>query len=338
MQRVMIWITLSILILSSALGTGDAASYEHVQLPGTIRAIVAYSAGGSTDALVRVSMAYFEEALRELTGSHVNTVVVNLPGAGGEVGFTAIAEGPADGSVIGVINLPSAPILEAARDVGFAPWLERFVPLAVNVFDPNFIMLHKDAPYATLAEAIEAARNRPGSVVVGADGPLSDDHLALYALEQATGAKFALIPYAGGGSANRAFLAHEVDINLGNTFDYISVESSVKEAATFGHQPQELAPHVPPVKELLGLELPELGSTRGFVAPAGVPEEIVEVYQEAFRIAFSNLEYQAAARERGITLVEPRIGSDWGKIMRDQHELVQTLLEYFVEGGYIERR
>ena len=41
----------------------------------------------------------------------------------------------------------------------------------------------------TLAEALEAAKNKPGSVTVGADGPLSDDHVAMYMLAKAKGVK-----------------------------------------------------------------------------------------------------------------------------------------------------
>ena len=48
-----------------------------------------------------------------------------MPGAGGEVGWTSLSHAQADGSTIGIINLPAVPIVQAARDAGFEPWLER---------------------------------------------------------------------------------------------------------------------------------------------------------------------------------------------------------------------
>ena len=46
----------------------------------------------------------------------------------------------------------------------------------------------------------------------GADGPLSDDHLAVYAMGSKYGAKFTFVPYSGGAPANKAFQSGEVEI------------------------------------------------------------------------------------------------------------------------------
>jgi tripartite-type tricarboxylate transporter receptor subunit TctC len=315
-----------------------APKYANVKLPSTIRVIVAYNAGGSSDALARMTLPYWEKAILDLTGKKVNAVVVNLPGAGGEIGWTSLAYTQKDGSTIGVINLPAVPLVEAARKAGFSPWLEKFAPLGVNVIDPNVIRLAKSSKYGSLMEALAAAKAKPGSVTVGADGPLSDDHLAMYAVAQKAGAEFSFIPYAGGAPANRALQSGEVDIAIGNVFDHIQTKDSQKDAAIMWSSRYELIPDVPTIKEALGIDVGELGSTRGFAVVSGAPKDLIEVYQEAFRISFKDADYLENAKKRNITVVEPQIGERFGKTMKEQQALVGDLIQYFVKGGYIKNK
>lgn len=312
-----------------------APKYPDVEVPGTIRVIVAYNAGGSSDTLARVTLPTWEKAIEDLTGKSTSAIVVNLPGAGGEVGWTSLSHAQADGSTIGIINLPAVPIVQAARDAGYEPWLEKFTALGVNVIDPNVIRLGSRSKYNTLAEAIDAAKQNPGSVTVGADGPLSDDHVAMYAIEKATGAKFTFIPYAGGSPANRSFMSGEVDIAIGNVFDHVKTKTSAKEAAVLLNDRYPLIEDVPTVKELLGIEIGEFGSTRGFAAPTGTPEPLVQVYREAFAATFNDEDFQSEAKKRNITIVKPRVGDEFAKLMEENEQITQDLLQLFIDGGFI---
>lgn len=323
------------LTVATSAGLAQAQDFADVDVPSTVRVIVAYSAGGSSDALARVTLPYVESAIEELSGQSTNMVVVNLPGAGGEIGWTSLANADADGSTIGIINLPAVPIVEAARDAGYAPWLETLEPIGVNVIDPNIVRLGQDTGYESLEEAIQAAVDDPGSVTVGADGPLSDDHLAMYALESESGASFSFIPYPGGSPANQAFRSGEVEIGIGNVFDYLETEEATADAAILWGSEYSMAEGVAPAGEHLGMDVGELGSTRGFAAPAGMPEDLMELYEAAFEAAFTNEDYQTDARERNITMVDPRIGDAFGDVMENQQTLVSDLLEYFDEGGYL---
>lgn len=318
-------------------GSAAAQDFADVDLPRTIRVIVAYNAGGSSDGLARVTLPHWEAALEELTGQSTNAVVVNLPGAGGEIGWTALANAQPDGSTIGIINLPAVPMVEAARETQFSPWLEKFVPLGLNVVDPNVIRLSSKSKHKTLKDAIEAAKANPGSVTVGADGPLSDDHVAMYALQDATGAEFTFIPFAGGAPANRAFLAGEVDIAVGNVFDHLKTVDGATEAIVLRDTRYDMIPDVPTADEYLGMDTRSIGSSRGFAAPAGSPDDLVEAYRAAFEQAFNNEEFQAEAKGRNITIVEPAVGEDFGAVMQDLQKTSDDLMPLFVKGGYIQQ-
>lgn len=329
------WLVTLFFSLTLTLPALAAPKYADVETPDTIRVIVSYKAGGSSDTLARVTLPRWEKAIKELTGKSTSAIVVNLPGAGGEVGWTSLSHAQADGSTIGIINLPAVPIVQAARDAGFEPWLEKFTALGVNVIDPNVIRLGTRSKYGTLAEAIDAAKQNPGSVTVGADGPLSDDHVAMYAIEKATGAKFTFIPYPGGSPANRSFMAGEVDIAIGNVFDHVKTKTSAKEAAVLLNDRYPLIEDIPTVKELLGVEIGEFGSTRGFATPTGTPEALVTVYREAFDMTFNDAEYQKEAKKRNITIVEPRVGDEFTKLMEENEQNTQELLQLFIDGGFI---
>ena len=117
-----------------------------------ITMIVAYSPGGGTDLVARALAPYLEKYL----GGGAKLVIVNRAGAGGEVGFTALANAPADGYTIGFVNTPplmTIPIERAAQFGG----PQRFELLGNIVDDPCNFAVHSDTPVRTLQELAAAA-------------------------------------------------------------------------------------------------------------------------------------------------------------------------------------
>lgn len=323
-----------VLVLGGAFAaTAQEADFTQVQVPSTIEVVIASEAGGSTDTLGRIVMAHWQQVVSELTGTNVSTVIRNLPGAGTEIGATAIADARSDGSTIGILNLPHVPLIEASRNPSFAPWIEAYTPLGTNVVDPNVIILGANSPYETLAEALEATTANPGSVIVGAQGPLSDDQLALYALQDASGAEFTFIPFDGGAGSNRALLGGEIDITIGNVFDYLQLADSAKDAAVFSTQRYHMIPDVPTVQESLSVTTGQLAATRAFAAPAGLPDDIASLYIEAFKRTFEDPDFQQEAIERNMTLVDPVMGENLRSVMQEQQDLVVRLYPYFEDAN-----
>ena len=215
------------------------------------------------------------------------------------------------------------------------------MPIGCNIIDPNVVRLNKDAKYATLKEAFDAAKAKPGSVIVGADGPLSDDHLAVYAMASKYGAEFTFVPYSGGAPANKAFQSGEVEIAVGNVFDHLKTKDSAKDVMVLRpkrYTTMKSMADVPTAKESIGVDVGDLGSTRGWAAPAGIPDDLLKVYREAFDMTVNDPEYQKAALKRNITIVDPLVGDAFGTYMKEQDKLVGDLLELFVKGGYIKKK
>ena len=118
-----------------------------------IEIIVGFTAGGGTDLDARSYAA----ALEKRIGGSV--VVVNRPGAGGEVALAAVARSRPDGHTIGTTNMPGLLTIPIERTAQFK--LDDFVGIGNLVTDPSAITVHEESPYRTLADLLAAARARP---------------------------------------------------------------------------------------------------------------------------------------------------------------------------------
>jgi tripartite-type tricarboxylate transporter receptor subunit TctC len=261
-----------------------------------ITLIVAYSAGGSTDVAARTMGLYLEKYIGQ------PIVVKNYPGAGGQIGFTKLAMAKADGHTIGFINLPAMHMNKHAREnVTYDP-VESYAPIGCNIIDPNTVMVRKDDDrFKTIQDLIEYAKKNPGKVICGADGPLSDDQLAMVKMEKATGVKFTYVSYPGSAKAHAALLGKHSDFIITNTFDVIRYKDKERCLVQFWKERYYMNPDTPTFKEVYGKEM--IGSsTRAFAAPAKVPEDRLKVLREAFTKAANDPEYKAKAKKIGLTL------------------------------------
>ena len=154
-----------------------------------INVIVAYSPGGGTDLIARAIAPYIEKYL----GGGARLAVVNRAGAGGEIGFAALANSPADGYTIGFVNTPPLLTIPIERAAQFH-W-QRFEYLGNIIDDPCNFSVHADTDIRDLKQLAAYARANPGAVTVGTTGIGSDDHLAMLMFERAAGVKMRHIPF-----------------------------------------------------------------------------------------------------------------------------------------------
>jgi len=162
-----------------------------------ITMIVAFGTGGGTDLLVRTLVPFLERHL----GNGARIEVVNKPGAGGEIGFAAIADAAPDGYTIGAINSPNVNAIPIERQARYS--LDRLDPLYNLVDDPGAFAVHQDSPFRSLADVAAFAKANPDSVTVGTTGIGSDDHLAMLMFQRQAGVTFTHVPFQG-SAANEA--------------------------------------------------------------------------------------------------------------------------------------
>jgi len=256
-----------------------------------ITMIIAYSPGGGTDLVARAVAPFVEKYL----GGGAKIVIVNRPGAGGEIGFAAIANAAPDGYTIGFVNTPPLITIPIERSAQFGG-PQRFELLGNLIDDPCNFAVHADSDIRNLRDLAAYARANPGKVTVGSTGIGSDDHLLMLMFERAAGVKMTHIPFKGSADVRAAMQSRQITvaaINVGEALQGIKGGAPMRNIAQFSPARTNLAPDLPTGKEQ-GFDI-ELSSLRGMAAPKGLPPDIRERLVKAVESAYRDPEFQAQA-------------------------------------------
>lgn len=248
------------------LGGGLAApALAQIRTDRPVELVVGFSAGGGTDITARAFARFLEPRLGQ------PVAVVNRPGAAGEVGLAAVARGRADGSVIGMTNMPSVVTIPIERSAQFS--LDGFAWLGNLVTDPTGIVVAADDPARDLPALIEAARAAPEQIAVSTSGIGTDDHLMMVQIERATGARFTLVHFPGAPQQRTALLGRQVRGNMLSVGEVLPNPQGLRALGYAAASRSRFAPEVPTLREQ-GLDI-AISSERGLVAPAGTPAPVL---------------------------------------------------------------
>lgn len=276
-------------LLAAAGMNAQAAEEPYPQKP--IMAIVAFPAGGGTDIVARSILKTAEK----YTGK--GFVVDNRPGAGGAIGFTALAGAPKDGYTIGLINAPTIIMnpIQLGDKVKYK--LDDFVPIANFVSDPGVFAVNANSPIKTLKDFIDMAKADPGKVKLAYGGPGTSESLALRVLEQKTGIKFRKVPFEGTAPQLTALMGGHVDIMVSNASEiFPQVESKTLRVIAVGAAKRiEMYPEAPTYKEA-GFDYVQVGM-RGLAAPKGMDPKQIQFLSDAMKKAYDDPEFKKNAKE-----------------------------------------
>ena len=283
------------------------ASPAHSQAPAAdfpnkpIRMIVTFPPGGSADAVVRMLVPRLNDKLGQAV------VVDNRPGAGGNVGLSAVAKAPGDGYTLGV---GAAGALSANvslyPNMPFDP-LKDFRPVAMLAAIPFVIVGHPSLAAKTQRELIALARSEPGKLSIGHGGNGTAMHLSAALFSQMADVKLVEVPYRGSGPAALDAMAGQIPlavVDLPSALQQIKAGKLVAYAVT---SPQRL-PMLPDVPTVAESGLPGYDSTGwfGVVAPADTPAPIIARLNAEIVAALNDDQVKAAMRNLG---VEPAPGT-----------------------------
>ncbi|MBF9033735.1 hypothetical protein HKCCE2091_05740 [Rhodobacterales bacterium HKCCE2091] len=254
--------------IAALAGTGAATAQDYPSAPVTI--IVGYSAGGPTDLMAR----FVAQELSELWGQPV--VVENRPGASGTLAGDYVANAEPDGYTLLMGNNAAQGTYELLNPDD-APYrtLEAFEPVALIGLAPLVMITSNNVPAENLEEFVAWARERPGEVNYASAAVGSATQLATEFLSQVAGLDMEMIVYQGAAPALQSIVAGETDMYMGG-FSTVSGQVEAGNARALGVAADDrigVAPDLPTFREQ-GVEL-SYGSWFGLVAPAAVPEEIL---------------------------------------------------------------
>lgn len=267
----------------------DGASDDAWAPDDNITVIVAYKAGNGTDLTARVLAQYAEKYLGQ------TVVIENLEGGSGAIGWTALSQADPDGLTIGFVNLPNfnSSIVNAA-DTGVMYTVDDFTAICNHVTETSCVLVAADSPFNSIEELVTYAKDHPGELKASTNGNQASNHIGAQMLAVTAGFEYTAIPYGSTSDQLLALRQGEVDWSVAKVADFSSFTSEVKVLGVFNETRLEEFPDVPTLGEL-GYYDQWLGSSRVICAPAGVSEEVVAFYEEAFRLTMEDPDYLAAA-------------------------------------------
>jgi tripartite-type tricarboxylate transporter receptor subunit TctC len=182
--------------------------------------------------------------------------------------------------------------------------------LANVVDDPCALFVRAESPYRTLADIIAAGRARPEILTYGLTGIGSDDHLTMFRFEAATGARLTHVPFPGIGQMLPQVFSGQVDIAAMNVSEALPF---VREGRLrgIGQASATRWPGLPDLQTYREQDVDVLGSaSRGFVGPAGMPEEVTQRLIAAFTTMLADPGFIREAERLSMPL-RPVLGAEY---------------------------
>lgn len=274
MKRYRFWLINCLAGAAVAL-TGAFAAQAQDYPTRPIELVVPYGAGGGNDLTARVMSAVAADHLGQ-------PVVIRIrPGAGSVLGLAEVARSGADGYTLGWPG-PHSLVISAFEDVPL-DFMEDLIPIAQMVEWQWFLVVPPDAPYDTLDEFIEHAKENPGDVLMANSGNLAIGHLPALELEHLADAEFTHVPFDGGGPANASVLSGDTNAVHAVTPAAVPriLDGQLKALAVTGRERHPDLPDVATYEEQ-GYDI-FTGINVGLVAPAGTPDEVVSFLEEKMK-------------------------------------------------------
>ena len=262
-----------------------------------VRMVVAFSAGGTIDALGRI----LAQKLSEQWGQSV--VVDNRGGAAGNLGAMAAAQALADGYSIHLGAQSLATNVTMAPVPNFDPRRDLEPVIAVATAQ-DVLMVPPDSPARGLLEWIDYAKARPGALNYASLGTGSSGHLATVLFAETTGLRLEHVPYTGVSQALTDIVAGRISVWLATLGGHLgNVQSGrVRALAVSGPARAQSLPDVPTFGEE-GVAFVEESTWFCIFVPKGTSKLIIAKLNSDVEQVMAQPAMQARAAQLGFRLI-----------------------------------
>jgi len=313
-----------VLVFSALLGifSSAAAWAQTGDYPAKpIKIVVTFPPGGSSDAIVRILSTRLNEKLGQ------PLVIDNRPGAGGNIGLSAVAKSAPDGYELGVgaaggltanVSLYPQMPFDVAKD---------FMPITMLAAIPFVLVGHPSVPADNIQQLIAYAKSQSGKVSIGHGGNGTAMHLSTALFTQMADLKLIEVPYRGSGPAAMDTLSGQIQLSITDLAAALPHIKAGKLKAFAVTSPKRLS-NLPDVPTLAESGLTGYDSTGwfGLVAPAGTPASIIQRLNAEFTAALNDEGIKSQMRQNGMEPVpttteglDAYIKSEtqkWGRVIR----------------------
>lgn len=259
--------------LAAAMVPAGAEAQSYPVRP--VRIIVAYAPGGGSDLLARLVAPRLTQEFGQ------QFIVDNRPGGNTLIAMQLLANAPADGYTLGVIDTAfviNPPLMDKL------PYdsARAFAPVALLATSPFVLVVHPAVAAKNVAELVVLAKAKPGQITFSSAGPGTGTRIASDQFRKAAGIEILQVPYKGGAPSAAALVGGEVNASFATLplmFTQIKA-GRARALAVTGTRRYAQLPDVPTLAEAGNREVTASGFW-GMVAPAGVPPAIVARLNQA---------------------------------------------------------
>lgn len=261
--------------LAAGLSTGLAAGISPARADkwpdGSIKFIVGYAPGGTSDVTARV----LAEAVSARLGEQV--LVENKPGALGRIAIDMVARAKPDGQTF-LVSPAEAFFQQALEQKTPVKAGDPLAPVTILTTQSLVLAAHPARGWKTVADAIAAAKAAPdGLSYATPSAGVGTNTIAADAIFRPSGAKMMNVPYKGGGQAVQDLLSNVVPLGLLGMAPVVPYAQSGKLTllAVTSKNRDPLLPNVPGMAEL-GYGDVDISQWFAVFAPPKTPKEIVD--------------------------------------------------------------
>jgi tripartite-type tricarboxylate transporter receptor subunit TctC len=278
----------------------------------SVRIIVAFGVGGTTDVLARLLGQKLGERW------HEPVVIENKPGASGNVAAVAVAQAEHDGYTLLLATQSLAVNVTTLPNRQIDP-LGDFAPVTLLARAPSVLIVPPKAPHATLADLVAYSKQHPQELTYGSAGVGTVGHLGAEMLKQQTGLSATHVPY--NGATTQAYVdisSGRLSFMLPTIAGYIPQikAGSFRALAVSGDRRLDALPQVPTFAEAGAPDF-VAPSWYGLFAPKDTPSDVIAKLSADVRAVLSDRDVRARCDDIGFVLVGSS-PDELGALVRDE--------------------
>lgn len=301
-------------IMLTAIIGNVSLSAEFPQRPVTL--VIGYSAGGSNDQVGRD----IGQQLSEIWNQPV--VIENRPGAAGAIAAAHVAKAKPDGHtlMVGPVTLTMIPAVQAKLPFDL---FKDFQPVALIGKTPLALTVNASMKADTVNDFIKIAKK--DKLFSGTTGPGAVDYFATYILMDKSNIKLDTVHYKGGSESLMDLIADRVNLSFGSVtlIAQHARNGRLKVLAVSGDQRSNLFPDVPTFSEA-GVDGMDVQQWWGIFAPAGTPDEIVDVINKAVNNASRTDKIKESFLNRGVISSQMTV-NEFQQFVKHEYDTWQTV-------------
>jgi tripartite-type tricarboxylate transporter receptor subunit TctC len=286
-----------------------------------VRLIVPFPPGGSVDVVARLVGPKLAESLGQAV------VIENRSGASGIIGTEAVARAKPDGYTLLIHTIPFVTNAHLYSRVPYDA-LNDFMPISLLSSSPLAVVLHPSVPARSVAELLQLAKSRPGTLNYSAAGAGTNPHIAGELFNMLGNVDIVAIQYKGGGPALVGVLGGQVGISYPNVSEaapHVSAKR-LRAIAVTGAKRSPTFPDVPTVAES-GVPGYEFVTWHGVLAPKGTPEAIISLLNAKLKAVLHSPKLSAKFEQMGFDVIASTPGEFADHLKRENEKWAKVVKE-----------